>query len=117
MANYEQTFFDYLNGVKQLLKAQPIVLGGVSGGSGGSGGPPGGFVGQLPQNKVAYDTTEAESSGTTTSGSLLDNLNHIRYRLATIEDAYVIGAGLTKITVGTTEPTSPNIGDLWVDTN
>lgn len=26
-------------------------------------------------------------------------------------------SGLTKITVGTTEPTSPSVGDLWVDTN
>ena len=25
--------------------------------------------------------------------------------------------GTTKITVGTTEPTSPATGDLWVDTN
>jgi len=25
--------------------------------------------------------------------------------------------GLTKITVGTSEPTSPNVGDLWVDIN
>lgn len=26
-------------------------------------------------------------------------------------------SGLTKITVGTNEPTSPSVGDLWVDTN
>ncbi len=25
--------------------------------------------------------------------------------------------GTTKITVGTTAPSSPNVGDLWVDTN
>ena len=26
-------------------------------------------------------------------------------------------AGLTKISVSTTEPSSPQVGDLWVDTN
>ncbi len=26
-------------------------------------------------------------------------------------------SGLTKITVGTTEPTNPSVGDLWIDTN
>ncbi len=25
--------------------------------------------------------------------------------------------GLSKITVGTTEPTNPSVGDLWIDTN
>lgn len=29
---------------------------------------------------------------------------------------YVIGDGVRKMTVGTTEPTSPAIGDLWIDT-
>lgn len=26
-------------------------------------------------------------------------------------------SGLTKITVGSTQPTSPSVGDLWVDTS
>ena len=26
-------------------------------------------------------------------------------------------SGLNKITVGTTQPTSPSVGDIWVDTN
>ena len=29
---------------------------------------------------------------------------------------YVIGVGLKKITVGTTEPVNPKEGDLWIDT-
>jgi len=28
-----------------------------------------------------------------------------------------IFSGLAKITVGTTEPTTPAVGDLWIDTN
>lgn len=31
--------------------------------------------------------------------------------------AFLAFAGLTKITVGATEPTSPSVGDLWIDTN
>ena len=27
------------------------------------------------------------------------------------------GDGINKITVGTTEPTNPSVGDLWIDTN
>lgn len=29
----------------------------------------------------------------------------------------IIGSGIDKITVGTTQPTSPTTGDLWIDTN
>lgn len=53
-------------------------LGGGPGPDGGSGLPPSGFVGQLIQKKVAYDTSEALSVETTSGSSLLDNLNHIR---------------------------------------
>ena len=74
----------------QQLRTQQrgrTVLGGSSGSAGGSGGPPGGFVGKLTQGNVCYDTTEAESlTGTT---SLLDNLNHIRSRIATQEGHYL----------------------------
>ncbi len=60
------------------------VLGGSSGPAGGTGGPPGGFVGQLIQSKVCYDTTEAELEAGSTS--LVDNLNHIRYRVYILEE-------------------------------
>ena len=60
------------------------VLGGSSGSAGGTGGPPGGFIGKLAQGYVCYDTTEAEAiTGTT---SLVDNLNHIRYRINVMEE-------------------------------
>lgn len=87
MSRYEDTFFSYFETIKNLLKIQPIVLGGGSGSNGGSGGPPGGFIGQLPQIRVAYDTTEAETSYTPPSGmSLLDNLNHIRARITAVQN-------------------------------
>lgn len=66
------------------------VLGGTSGSAGGTGGPPGGFVGQLAQSKVCYDTSEAETLAG--AASLLDNLNHIRKRVKTIEN--LDGCGL-----------------------
>ena len=60
-----------------------MVLGGTAGENGGAGGPPGGFIGQLAQRYVAYDTTEAATlSG---ESSLVDNLNHIRYRVQQLE--------------------------------
>lgn len=60
------------------------VLGGTSGSGGGSGGPPGGFVGKLIQTQITYDTTEAETLAGSTS--LVDNLNHIRYRINVMEE-------------------------------
>lgn len=62
-----------------------LYLGGSEGPDGGDYHPNRPFVGQLPQRKVAYDTTERstpENFGITRSGwinSLLDNLNHMRY--------------------------------------
>lgn len=83
---FEQIFFNYFEQFKRLMDATPLVLGGVSGAGGGTGGRPGGFVGYLPQTDVAYDMSEAESLYVPESGaSLLDNLNHIRYRLNDLE--------------------------------
>jgi hypothetical protein len=65
--------------------AARINLGGTSGAGGGAGSPPGGFLGKMIQTKVAYDTSEAASASTGSDPSLLDNLNHIRARLATLE--------------------------------
>jgi len=45
------------------------------------GGPPGGFIGYLPQTRVTYDYSELKASGIASSPTLLDNLNHIRYKL------------------------------------
>jgi len=54
------------------MRAQPVNLGGINAPSGGQGGGPG-YIGYLPQTRVAYDETEAESLTTAVSGSLLDN--------------------------------------------
>ncbi len=84
--DYEKTLLGYLESIRMSIIARPLVLGGAAAFSGGVGGPPGGFVGHLPQTKVAYDLSEASSSSTPVSGySLLDNLNHIRFRLTALE--------------------------------
>lgn len=76
---YELQLIDMVNSVERAMLAKPLTLGGLSSSGGGYGGPPGGFVGWLPQSRVAYDYTEATTLDTPGSGlSLLDNLNHIR---------------------------------------
>ena len=73
------------NATLGYAQGNKFVLGGTGGAGGGSGGPPRGFSGKLLQTHVTYDTTEASTmSGTASSGSLLDNLNHIRYRIDNI---------------------------------
>jgi hypothetical protein len=91
MPKFENTFFEYINSLARYIKAQPLNLGGTTYSGGGLGGPPGGFIGVLPQTRVAYDQTELATLETTGSGisysgaSLVDNLNHIRARITTIE--------------------------------
>lgn len=92
MENFSYTVLDLLDQAARNIKTTPLNLGGVGGAGGGVGGPPGGFIGQLPQYRVAYDVSEIASSGTLPSGltgisgwSLVDNLNHIRYRLDVLE--------------------------------
>ena len=107
MARYDYNFFAYFSDLERRIKAQPLNLGAIIGSGGGSGGPPGGFVGMLPQTRVAYDITEAEDngfvspnpydpSGILVSATLLDNLNHIRYRIATLEAG---GPGVSNLAV------------------
>lgn len=85
-SRFDWTILEAINNAFRAAKAAPLVLGGVEGSGGGGGGPTGGFVGKLPQSRVTYDLSELASSDTPASGaSLLDNLNHIRYRLSTVE--------------------------------
>lgn len=86
-SRFDYTILNAIENAIKTVKASPLVLGGVAGSGGGIGGPTGGIVGYLPQTRVAYDLTEAETSGFVASGSsLLDNLNHIRYRIGILED-------------------------------
>lgn len=91
--SFEDIFFQYLDEAKRSSRYTTLNLGGASGPSGGTGGGVG-FVGRLPQSRIAYDSTEAETNDTPASGtSLVDNLNHIRARLANLEASGVGGAG------------------------
>jgi len=86
MSKYETNFFEYLSSLKRLQSVSPLFLGGVAGSGGGVGTRPGGYIGYLPQTQVTYDLSEDESLDIPLSGaSLLDNLNHIRYRVANVE--------------------------------
>lgn len=85
MAKLDYVIMDLLESTARNIKAHPLNLGGIAGGGGGVGGPPGGFIGWLPQTRVAYDEDEFATPFNVGSGSLLDNLNHIRYRLNILE--------------------------------
>jgi hypothetical protein len=84
--NFENQLYEYLSSIQSWVNARPVNLGGMSGPGGGSGGP-WGFIGQLPQTKVTYDTTEAATYALPASGwSLLTNLNRIRSRITVLEN-------------------------------
>ena len=104
MNEYDFTFFEYFNILKRSMKINPLDLGAVAV---GSGGPPGGYVGYLPQGKVSYDQQEISlsgfenvdainASGVIVNASLLDNMNHIRFRLDQIEAS---GGGVISLEV------------------
>jgi len=85
VVEFPNTLIEILEAYRVRWSVSPIYLGGSQGSSGGTGTPPGGFIGQLIQSRVTYDTTELASSATSGSPSLVDNLNHIRARLADLE--------------------------------
>lgn len=85
---FEVDFYENFYRLKRYLENRSLVLGGATGSGGGSGGPPGGFIGWLPQTRVAYDLSELATDYTPPSGaSLVDNLNHIRYSILTLSGA------------------------------
>jgi hypothetical protein len=92
-SRFDYAILDAINNAFRAVKASPLVLGATAS---GVGGPPGGFVGYLPQTRVTYDSIEAETLSTPVSGmSILDNLNHIRSRIAAVEVSGVFGSGAT----------------------
>lgn len=122
MARENEVFADLLNrinGIRQLILQSTVNLGGASGVNGGIGGPPGGFQGQLPQSKVAGDSTEATTLTSGSVSSLVDNLNNIRYWLHGGSSGSVGLASTLNFTIdggGSVIPTGI-IGDLVVDFN
>jgi hypothetical protein len=82
MPQFTTVFYDTLTRSINNIKLQPLNLGGTSI---GNGGPPGGFIGWLPQTRVSYDDLELDSLTTSGTPSLVDNLNHIRSRLSSVE--------------------------------
>jgi len=102
---YEHKFFEYLEDLKRFLLAQPLNLGGTV--SSGSFGRPTGYIGYLPQTKVSYDPYEVASSGISATATLLDNMNHVRYRLDDLE-----GGGGVPVLTENSIPFADAAGDL-----
>lgn len=72
------------------IQDNKTVLGGSAGSGGGVGDPPAGFVGQLTQSNITFDTagsSRACSAGSAGSSSLVDNLDAIRLGLEICDDA------------------------------
>lgn len=127
MSSYERDLFNLIDDVKNQVRAMPLYLGGVASADGGGGGPPGGFVGRLPQNRVTYDLSELATDATASGYSLLDNLNHIRYRLGIVESGTAATSGFSNavtfednVTIeGTTTfkgvVTFEDTGTYWLD--
>lgn len=83
---FEYEILDLLDNANIRQGIESFTLGGASGPGGGIGAPPGGYIGQLAQRYVAYDTDEAESMIVPPGGSsLVHNLNRIRYRIRQLE--------------------------------
>ena len=95
--NLEDKIINMIRGERYKWFTTGVNLGGVTGVSGGTGAPLGGFIGQLVQSKVTYDTSENEIWDIPVSGeSLVTNLDRIRYRIATLESG---GSGISYITI------------------
>lgn len=77
---FHYQLLEMIENARSFSKLSPLYL----------GSPPGGYIGLLPQDRVKYDI--AESGTLAGSGSLLDNLNHIRYRLETLESGVSPGS-------------------------
>lgn len=108
---HEHIVLELIDSAFRTVKTTPMNLGGISGDEGGIGDPPGGFIGQLRQRKVAYDSTEAATLFTPASGrSLIDNLNHIRYRIGFVED--MIESGILLVDEWDGSPSVNNVNHI-----
>lgn len=88
----DYVILDMIESSQRTIRTAPMNLGGLPGSGGGIGTPPGGFIGWIPQTRVAYDLSELATTATPGSGqSLLDNLNHIRSRIEVLESGGTAG--------------------------
>lgn len=71
----------------------------------------------LDANTILYATTDDTPAALAVGASTIVGRKATGNVVAmTPAEAWgLLGSGLTKITVGATEPTSPTVGDLWVD--
>lgn len=106
---FEELLEQKLQRLKRQIEMGPIILGGVAASGGGVDGRPGGYLGRLSQLRVTYDKSEVAASSTTGSPTLVDNLNHIRYRTQVLEngtvaiiknDGSVVASGVTILDFG-----------------
>jgi len=71
-------------------------------------------TGNSPEWDASPLLTTATLSGLTASALVATNGSKV---LVSDTTNYIIGAGVNTITVGPTEPGSPQTGDLWIDTS
>ena len=102
---YDHKVFEYLENLKRFLLTQPLNLGGTV--SSGSFSRPTGYIGYLPQTRISYDPFEVSSSGISSTATLLDNMNHVRYRLDDLE-----GGGGVPVLTENSIPFADAAGDL-----
>lgn len=106
--DFYDTIADAIDQTHLRSRIDRIWLGGGAGENGGAGQRPGGFIGQLNQPMVSYDITEeATYLG---SGSLLDNLNHIRYNVATLSG--ILGSNYLTVREADDSPEILQVNDL-----
>lgn len=85
---------------------------------GGGGGTWGSITGTLSDQtdlQTVLDTTIKDSDFTT--NGIMKRTGAGTYGTAVAGTDYLGFSGTGKVTVGTSTPSSPSIGDLWVDTN
>jgi hypothetical protein len=82
------------------------------------------LVGRLSGGGSAIDDLSASDVRTLLSINNVDNTSYLSKPISTATQTALNGKlddsqfnGLNRISVGTTAPSSPSIGDLWVDTN
>ena len=110
ITNFDQSIIQYIENAIRYSLLRPMFLGGAASSGGGIGSPPGGYIGYLPQTRIAYDLSEIAASGFVGSGvSILDNLNHIRYRIEALEST---ASGATTTFLELTDTPSSYTGNV-----